>query len=46
LSIFWTQQGAFRRVDYESENDLEQSILQVKRELFGLNRIYLDVKKK
>src|SRR5262249_6807875 len=31
---------------YDSEDDLEEAILQVQAELFGSNRIYLPVKKK
>jgi hypothetical protein len=36
----------FNRVDYESENDLEEAILLVQHQLFGEGRIYLDVKRK
>src|SRR5713226_6926735 len=46
MSTFWTQSGLFRRTGYQSESDLEASILKVQYELFGSDRIYLDVKKK
>jgi hypothetical protein len=44
--LFWTNSGAFRRVEYDSEADLEGAILQVQGQLFGHNRHYLDIKKK
>lgn len=46
MSLIWTKDGAYHRVEYESESDLEAAILQVQTELFGPDRIYLDVKKK
>lgn len=46
MSLIWTKDGAYHRVKYESESDLESAILQVQTELFGPNRIYLDTKKK
>src|SRR5947208_9846005 len=46
MSTFWTNSGLFRRTGYQSESDLEASIIKVQTELFGSNRIYLDVKKK
>src|SRR5690349_21262598 len=46
MSLIWTNAGAYRLCEYESEADLESAILKVQRELFGPNRIYLDVKKK
>jgi len=39
-------QTLYRRIPYESESHLEQAIVQLQTELFGPNRIYLDVKKK
>jgi len=42
----WTRDSYYRSVEYESEADLEAAILVVQNELFGANRIYLDVKKK
>lgn len=44
--MIWTPQGSYKRVAYESEADLERTILHVQRELFGAQRVYLDVKKK
>lgn len=47
MQLFWTDAGAYRRATYKNEaTDLEQAILQVKHELFGPNRQYLNVKKK
>lgn len=46
MSVVWTKNGSYRRVGYENEADLEGAILQVQGELFGPNRIYLDVKRK
>ena len=46
MSCIWTKTGPFTAVPFESEADLESSILQVRKELFGPNRLYLDVKKR
>jgi len=46
MSVIWTRDGSYRRVEYEDEADLEAAIVEVQSELFGPNRIYLDVKKK
>jgi len=46
MSVIWTKQCAYQRVAYESEADLEAAILQVQHQLFGPDRIYIDVKKK
>lgn len=46
VSIIWSEKGPYSRVGYDTEADLEAAILQVQRELFGPNRIYLPVKKK
>src|ERR1017187_9643004 len=46
MNLIWTGSGPYRRVGYSSEADLEAAILQVQTQLFGSNRIYLDVKKK
>src|SRR5712664_1364121 len=46
MSLFWTKNGIYRLVGYEKEADLEAAIHQVKAELFGDHRIYLDVKRK
>ncbi|MGH8245822.1 MAG: hypothetical protein ACREUU_05250, partial [Gammaproteobacteria bacterium] len=46
MSVTWTKQGPYRRVGYESEADLESAIITVQGELFGPDRIYLDIKKK
>jgi hypothetical protein len=45
-SVVWTPTGIYHRVDYANEADFENAILQVQHQLFGSNRIYLDVKKK
>ncbi len=46
MSLIWTKNGAYRRVGYDNEPDLEAAILQVQTDLFGPDRIYLDIKKK
>src|SRR5687768_16298529 len=46
MSCIWTKGGPFNAVPFESEADLETAILLVRNELFGQNRIYLDVKKR
>jgi hypothetical protein len=46
MSIICVAGKAYRRVDYESEADLETAILEVQHRLFGPNRFYLDVKSK
>lgn len=46
MTLIWTPNGAYRRTSYLSEADLETAILQVQSDLFGPNRIYLDIKKK
>ena len=46
MSLLWTKDGHYRLASYQSESDLEAAINQVKAELFGQHRIYLDVKKK
>src|SRR5215467_451782 len=46
MEVLWTKGGVYRRATYVTETDLEAAILQVQTELFGPNRIYLDVKKK
>src|SRR5260221_6933812 len=46
MSLFWTKDGMYRLTGFQSESDLETAINQVKAELFGQHRIYLDVKRK
>jgi hypothetical protein len=46
MSLIWTKSSAYHRVGYDTEADLESAILQVQAELFGPNRIYLDIKRK
>jgi hypothetical protein len=46
MSLIWTKSSAYHRVGYDTEADLESAILQVQVELFGPNRIYLDIKRK
>ncbi len=46
MEIITTHNGLFYRSAFESEADLEKAIIEVQTELFGKNRIYLDVKKK
>lgn len=44
--MLWTPSGPYRRRSFHNEADLEKAIKEVSAELFGPNRIYLDVKKK
>jgi hypothetical protein len=44
--MLWTASGPFRKQPFGKEADLEEAIKEVSAELFGPNRIYLDVKKK
>jgi hypothetical protein len=46
MNLIWTKTGAYRRVEYRGEADLEAAIIEVQAELFGPGRIYLDIKKK
>jgi hypothetical protein len=46
MTVIWTPAGIYSITNYRSEADLEGAILQVQAELFGRNRIYLDIKKK
>lgn len=46
MSVIWSKGSLFQSVEYESEAQLEAAIVEVQSELFGPNRIYLDVKKK
>src|SRR6266478_727754 len=46
MSLLWTKHGTYRLAGYHSESELEAAINQVKAELFGEHRIYLDIKKK
>jgi hypothetical protein len=46
MTVIWSPNGIFRRVEYENEADLESAILEVQHRLFGRNRFYLDVKKR
>ena len=46
MHMIWTTNGTYRMAGYADEADLEAAIIEVQRDLFGANRIYLDVKKK
>ncbi len=46
MSVIWTPDGGYNRVDFDDEADLEKAIATVAKDLFGPGRIYLDVKKK
>jgi len=46
MSLIWTTGGSYRRVGYSSESELESAILEVQAQLFGPDRIYLNIKKK
>jgi hypothetical protein len=44
--MLWTPNGPYRKRPFGKEAELEMAIKEVSAELFGPNRIYLDVKKK
>lgn len=44
--MLWTPSGTYRKRPFAKEADLEQAMREVSTELFGPNRVYLDVKKK
>jgi hypothetical protein len=46
MTFIWTPQGGYRAVPYQNEADFETAVTQIRSELFGPDRIYLDVKKK
>jgi hypothetical protein len=46
MDIVWTKSGLYKRHLYASESELEAAINEVRSTLFGVNRHYLDVKKK
>ncbi len=46
MEVIMTDNGLFYRSQFESEAALERAILQIQTELFGKNRMYLDIKKK
>jgi len=46
MSIVWTNSGQFRLTRYSSESDFESAIVKLQRELFGAERVYIDVKRK
>ncbi len=46
MEVIMTDNGLFYRSQFESEAALEKAILEVQTQLFGKNRLYLDIKKK
>jgi hypothetical protein len=44
MPVIWSAGKTYRRVEYDSEADLETAIIEVQHRLFGANRHYLDVK--
>jgi len=46
MSTVWTNSGQFRLTGYTSESDLEGAIVKLQRELFGADRVYIDVKRR
>lgn len=46
MATIWTRTGPYHKVAYKNEADLETAIREVKRDLFGPRRIYLDSKRK
>lgn len=46
MSVIRTPTGIYQSVSYKNEADLESAILSVQADLFGKDRLYLDIKKK
>src|SRR5947209_18000924 len=46
MEVIMTENGVFTRTQFDSEAALEKAILEIQTELFGKNRMYLDIKKK
>jgi hypothetical protein len=46
MSVIWTPNGSYSEVDFEDEADFEKTVILLKNDLFGPDRIYLDIKKK
>jgi len=46
MKLIWTKTGPYLQDTYNREEELEKAILQVQGELFGPNRIYMDLKRK
>ena len=44
--MLWTPNKIYENEPFELEDDLESAILEVQTDLFGDERIYLDIKKK
>ncbi|MDR3477648.1 MAG: hypothetical protein P4M14_06425 [Gammaproteobacteria bacterium] len=46
MNVILTKDSLYRSAPYAKEAELEEAILKIQNDLFGKNRIYLDVKKK
>ena len=46
MNELWVNAHSYRVTEYDDEADLESVILKLKRQLFGRDRIYLDIKRK
>jgi hypothetical protein len=46
MAVVWSKADIFHPEGFKSEADLEASIFEIRRELFGPARVYLDIKKK
>ncbi len=44
--MLWNQKESFALYAYKLEAELEETVQAVKDKLFGIHRVYLDVKKK
>jgi hypothetical protein len=44
MSVIWTPDGIYRRIDYDNESELESAIRQVQNRFFGRDCHYQDVK--
>lgn len=46
METIWTPNQRFVRASYDSEADLESAIAELQQDLFGVDRVYFDIKKK
>ena len=44
--MLWSKKNFYVEEQFDFESDLEEAILEVQEALFGLQRVYLDTKKK
>ena len=44
--MLWNKNVKYLEEPFESESELEKAIIEVSQQLFGVNRVYIDVKRK